>query len=669
MKWKHEGSVIFQIVTLYEMSLYEPKTELYMMMELMDCDLHRVIQSKQPLSEKHHKCFVKQILEAIKAMHSVGVYHRDLKPGNILVSKDCQVRIADFGLARFMDEDEAGAATDYVVTRWYRCPELLLTKNFAYSAAIDMWSVGCILAELLRRQPLFPGKSHTEQVQLIFQCFGYNSGENLGFPVSEEALGFLEKRCRYRKVPQPLRKAISSASDEAMQLVEALLTIDPVHRPDATAALEFTFLQGAEILNDYNKNYVRHPTADYFDFEKGKQSVTELKRLIELEVQAISANGYRFNKFSYSDSADEGGRPMSDEESSPYNAQTNSGLISSHSQRDLPPNSGSDGGDGPASQMPTQVRNVRATSGAPRSSNNNYPSQTSSNNPYASARNNIVSNANSNQNALNPYLASRLQQGQAGTAADRMELTNEDGYDQPSAAVLADDARRQLAKVLQSNHDSKSCYSSDPDYVQGPVAAANILTAVRNEVGPPGTRGRKSVPKTPSPKKMDMIIQKDINNRQRFAAQNKNSAPVGAQTDARAYRASFPANVVDQSSNQPPRGASAVNPYSSGASSSSVIAPAVDNSSRRKLGPFPVLSRISNALTGRSSAAQSESVDKRINSMLGGGARGGSDVYHQQQYEVNRSAAMVHSGSNVIHNADSYHNNNNPYSSGYPYRK
>ncbi|RYH19896.1 hypothetical protein EON65_25310 [archaeon] len=71
--------------------MYEAKTELYMMMELMDCDLHRVIQSKQPLSEKHFKCFIKQILEAIKAMHSIGVFHRDLKPGNILVSKDCQV--------------------------------------------------------------------------------------------------------------------------------------------------------------------------------------------------------------------------------------------------------------------------------------------------------------------------------------------------------------------------------------------------------------------------------------------------------------------------------------------------------------------------------------------------------------------------------------------------
>lgn len=85
------------------------------MMELMDCDLHRVIQSKQPLTEKHHKCFIKQVLEAIKAMHAIGVFHRDLKPGNILVSKDCQIRITDFGLARFMDESTRSGQSGFVV--------------------------------------------------------------------------------------------------------------------------------------------------------------------------------------------------------------------------------------------------------------------------------------------------------------------------------------------------------------------------------------------------------------------------------------------------------------------------------------------------------------------------------------------------------------------------
>ena len=111
------------IISLFELSVFEPKTELYMYIEVMDCDLHKVIQSKQSLTEKHHKCFIKQILEGVKAMHATGIYHRDLKPGNILVSKDCSLRITDFGLARFMDEttlsgnNDANPMTEYVVTR------------------------------------------------------------------------------------------------------------------------------------------------------------------------------------------------------------------------------------------------------------------------------------------------------------------------------------------------------------------------------------------------------------------------------------------------------------------------------------------------------------------------------------------------------------------------
>lgn len=163
------------VISLFDLSLCEEKSELYMVMELMDCDLHRIIQSKQTLTELHLKTFALQILEGIKAMHLAGVFHRDLKPGNLLVSKDCQLRITDFGLARFMDERTLSGAnannpmTEYVVTRWYRSPELLLAPSRPYSEAIDMWSVGCIVAELLRRKPLFPGKSHANQVQLIFE--------------------------------------------------------------------------------------------------------------------------------------------------------------------------------------------------------------------------------------------------------------------------------------------------------------------------------------------------------------------------------------------------------------------------------------------------------------------------------------------------------------------
>lgn len=93
-------------------------------------------------------------------MHSAGVLHRDLKPRNLLVNSNCDLKICDFGLSRFMHKEimeHSSMMTEYIATRWYRAPELILSWK-SYNAAIDVWSVGCILAELIRRKPLLPGK-------------------------------------------------------------------------------------------------------------------------------------------------------------------------------------------------------------------------------------------------------------------------------------------------------------------------------------------------------------------------------------------------------------------------------------------------------------------------------------------------------------------------------
>lgn len=171
------------VVGLKGLSINPEGEELYIVMELMFSDLYRILQHARHLNSNQVKVILKQILKGAEALHDCGIIHRDLKPGNLLLTKDCQVKISDFGLSRFyrdinspkyngdggddidsMCVEEPMTMTQYVVTRWYRCPELLLAPHIPYSTAVDVWSIGCIFAELLVRKPLFPGTSNPQQV-------------------------------------------------------------------------------------------------------------------------------------------------------------------------------------------------------------------------------------------------------------------------------------------------------------------------------------------------------------------------------------------------------------------------------------------------------------------------------------------------------------------------
>lgn len=150
-------------------------TTLYIITELMDTDLHKIIQSPQQLSDQHIQYFVYQILRGLNYLHSAGILHRDLKPSNILLNENCELKICDFGLSRsmvsFNENAEKNFLTEYVVTRWYRSPELLLQEK-NYTTAIDVWSVGCILAEMMGRKPIFPGTNYIDELLCITNILG-----------------------------------------------------------------------------------------------------------------------------------------------------------------------------------------------------------------------------------------------------------------------------------------------------------------------------------------------------------------------------------------------------------------------------------------------------------------------------------------------------------------
>lgn len=296
------------IISLYNLSVNEAKKELYMYLELMDSDLARIINSNQTLTEQHFKCFMKQILEGIHAMHQLGIFHRDLKPGNILLTKDCHIRIADLGLARFMHpstlqgENEDKPMTHAVVTTWYRCLELLLAPiNTPYSTAVDMWSIGCIFAELMMRKAIFPGKNHLLQIQSIFQIVGYIPPEELGFPLTQEAVQYLNTKVNYEHKEWTSLIPAEFASEPALTLLVGLLTVDPAKRITAEAALQLPYLHNALCYCDYSQYHfskevctkIEQELAEDFFFEEQFVPLSMLQELLHDEIASCEASAYR----------------------------------------------------------------------------------------------------------------------------------------------------------------------------------------------------------------------------------------------------------------------------------------------------------------------------------------------------------------------------------------
>ncbi|KAL5551830.1 hypothetical protein UlMin_002006 [Ulmus minor] len=249
----------------------ETFNDVYIVYELMDTDLHQVIRSEQKLTDDHCQYFLYQLLRGLKYVHSAHVLHRDLKPSNLFLNGNCDMKIGDFGLARTTSETDF--MTEYVVTRWYRAPELLLNCS-EYTAAIDIWSVGCILGEIMTSEPLFPGKDYVHQLKLIIELIGSPDDSSLGFLRSDNARRYMKQFPQFRK--QQFAAKFPNKSPLAVDLLEKMLVFDPNKRITVEEALSHPFLVSLHDLND--EPICTRPFT--FDFEHPSCSEEHIKDLI-----------------------------------------------------------------------------------------------------------------------------------------------------------------------------------------------------------------------------------------------------------------------------------------------------------------------------------------------------------------------------------------------------
>lgn len=224
--------------------------EIYLFMEPMEADLHQIIKSGQTLTNEHVQYFVYQILRGMKYVHTASVVHRDLKPGNLLVNADCELKICDFGLSRGFNaapDELATHMTEYVATRWYRAPEIMLAFR-RYDTAIDVWSIGCILAELILGKPLFKGKDYVDQLNKILDVLGTPDESVLKRIGSEKAQAYVRSLPLRKKVP--FEKLMPSADPQAIDLLTKMLAFDPDQRVTVVQALEHPWLSTYHDIND-----------------------------------------------------------------------------------------------------------------------------------------------------------------------------------------------------------------------------------------------------------------------------------------------------------------------------------------------------------------------------------------------------------------------------------
>jgi len=215
---------------------------------------------------------VYQVLRGLKYIHSAGIIHRDLKPSNIAVNEDCELKILDFGLARPTENEMTG----YVATRWYRAPEIMLNWMH-YTQTVDIWSVGCIMAELMTGRTLFPGTDHIQQLNLIMEILGTPPEDFMAKISSESARNYIKSLPVTEK--KDFNQVFRGSNPLAVDLLEKMLELDADNRITAEQALGHKYLEKYADPND-------EPISLPYDqsFEDMELAVEKWKELVFKEV-------------------------------------------------------------------------------------------------------------------------------------------------------------------------------------------------------------------------------------------------------------------------------------------------------------------------------------------------------------------------------------------------
>ena len=228
------------VVSLLDVVHSEAK--LYLVFEYLDQDLKKYMDSVDgPLSGMLVKSYLYQLLRGIAFCHSHRVLHRDLKPQNLLIDRNGALKLADFGLARAFGIP-VRTYTHEVVTLWYRAPEILLGSRH-YSTPVDMWSIGCIFAEMANKKPLFPGDSEIDELFRIFRTLGTPTDDT--WPGVSQLPDY---KATFPKWPATsLAKVCKSLDDDGLDLLSKMLIYDPSRRISAKESLTHSYIAPADV--------------------------------------------------------------------------------------------------------------------------------------------------------------------------------------------------------------------------------------------------------------------------------------------------------------------------------------------------------------------------------------------------------------------------------------